>query len=110
MPLVKLSISGLRSFGKPQVIHLAVPNGQPGSGLTIIVGPNGTGKTTVIEALHFLMRPDVAPPFPEGLLNVTSRGRVSIEFTDDTGKRAVLASSPSGGGDVIWKGEYSRAP
>jgi len=48
------------------------------------------------------MRTDVAPPFPEGLLGA-ARGRVSIEFTDDNGNRALLGSKPSGGGEVLWR-------
>ncbi len=103
MPLVKFSISGLRSFAKPQEIPLAVPNGQLGSGLTMIVGPNGSGKTTIIEALHYLIRTDLPPPFGEALRNSAARGRVSIEFTDDKGNRAVLGTNPSGGGDVVWR-------
>lgn len=48
--LVKLYISGIRSFGAgdadPQNIKFSSP-------LTVILGPNGSGKTTVIEALKF---------------------------------------------------------
>ena len=45
----KLKIQGIRSYSpdKPQVIEFFHP-------LTIIVGSNGCGKTTIIEALKFV--------------------------------------------------------
>ncbi|PIR68625.1 hypothetical protein COU49_00155 [Candidatus Nomurabacteria bacterium CG10_big_fil_rev_8_21_14_0_10_35_16] len=47
-----ISISNYKGFYKPETINFSIPdNEKPGSGLTLIVGPNNTGKTTVIEAL-----------------------------------------------------------
>ena len=103
MPLANVSVFGLRSFATRQVIELATPNGKSGSGLTMIVGPNGSGKTTIIEALHYLARPDTPPAFGDGLLNASARGRVALEYTDDNGKKAMLGSDPAGGGDVRWR-------
>ncbi len=47
----KFTIQGFRSFKEKQELQLAIPNGKVGSGLTYIVGPNNTGKTTIIEGL-----------------------------------------------------------
>ncbi len=48
----RFSISGFRSFGELQHFHPAVPdNSTPCSGLTIIVGPNNAGKSTLLEAI-----------------------------------------------------------
>lgn len=45
-------ISGLRGFSKEKKVSLALTNGQAGSGLTILVGGNNTGKTTIVEAVN----------------------------------------------------------
>ncbi|MEI4481844.1 MULTISPECIES: AAA family ATPase [unclassified Phyllobacterium] len=49
----ELSIDNFRCFSAA-TIKLAVPNGNLGSGLTLFVGNNGTGKTSVLEALDYL--------------------------------------------------------
>jgi predicted ATP-dependent endonuclease of OLD family len=54
MSIVTLAISGLRGFASDQTLSLAIPNGKPGSGLTVLVGPNNGGKSTVIEAFKAL--------------------------------------------------------
>ncbi|RUV23656.1 AAA family ATPase [Mesorhizobium sp. M7A.F.Ca.MR.245.00.0.0] len=53
-PFVReLTIDNFRCFSA-ETVKLAVPDGQPGSGLTLFVGNNGTGKTAVLEALDYL--------------------------------------------------------
>ena len=56
--LHKMSIQGIRSFGNrdqdTQVITFFSP-------LTVIVGPNGSGKTTIIECLKY-MATGIMPP------------------------------------------------
>lgn len=49
--LKKLTIANFRVFGVEQDIDFAIPNGKAGSGLTILVGPNNAGKTTVLETI-----------------------------------------------------------
>lgn len=46
----EISIHGLRGFGEERTIYFAIPNGVSGGGLTILVGANNTGKTTISEA------------------------------------------------------------
>ena len=46
-----LGVEFYRGFTDRQIIEFAMPNGKHGSGLTVIVGPNNTGKTSIIEAL-----------------------------------------------------------
>ncbi|QWG21460.1 AAA family ATPase [Bradyrhizobium sediminis] len=55
--LSELSIEHFRGFLAKQTVSFALPNEQPGSGLTILVGPNNVGKSTVIEALRHVISP-----------------------------------------------------
>lgn len=53
--LSSFSIENFRGFSKKQTINLAYPTeNRPGSGLTVIVGPNGSGKTTFVDAMRLL--------------------------------------------------------
>jgi len=56
-----LRISGVRSFAddEPQDISFAKP-------LTVIVGQNGCGKTTIIEALKYACTGDLPPASSSG--------------------------------------------
>ena len=51
-PLETLKIEHYKGFFREETVEFAVPDGEnPGSGLTLIVGPNNAGKTTVVESL-----------------------------------------------------------
>ena len=56
-----LSIRGIRSFGpdEAQLIKFAKP-------LTVIVGENGCGKTTIIECLKYIMTGSLPPGASSG--------------------------------------------
>jgi hypothetical protein len=54
---MKLSIENFRGFLDPQELQFAIPTARDGSGLTIIVGPNNVGKSTIIEALRVVTSP-----------------------------------------------------
>ena len=51
--LKEIIICGLRGFSAEKKVNFAIPNGEKGSGLTILVGGNNTGKTTIIEAIKY---------------------------------------------------------
>ena len=52
--LQTLKIKHYKGFFEEESIEFAAPDGEtPGSGLTLIVGPNNAGKTTILEALLF---------------------------------------------------------
>jgi predicted ATPase len=57
-----LEIQGLRGFATPQTLKFALPNGAAGSGLTVLVGPNNGGKSTVIEAFRLFAKNVSKPP------------------------------------------------
>ena len=49
-----LTIENYKCFGSETVEGFAVPNGKPGSGLNVLIGENGTGKTAMLEAINLL--------------------------------------------------------
>lgn len=49
----KLTIQNYKCF-KNEPISLSEPDGSRGSGLNILIGENGNGKTSVLEALNYL--------------------------------------------------------
>ncbi|RYU64228.1 hypothetical protein ERW51_17835 [Aliivibrio finisterrensis] len=49
MALDKIEINGYRGFNTTASVNFSVPNGDAGSGLTIITGSNNSGKSSIIE-------------------------------------------------------------
>src|SRR3989338_4552768 len=49
----KLTIQNYKCF-ENEPITLSVPNGSRGSGLNILIGENGNGKTSILEAINYL--------------------------------------------------------
>jgi energy-coupling factor transporter ATP-binding protein EcfA2 len=51
----QVSVNSYKCFTQDGcTVTLNVPNGTPGSGLTILVGANGVGKTSILEALNLV--------------------------------------------------------
>ncbi len=90
-----LRIQGLRGFETEQVLQLAMPNGRPGSGLTILVGANNSGKSTSIEAFQALGQRQ-APSFTQGRRNLAGGDTVKIVLADATGDAVTIASTNAG--------------
>ena len=102
-----LSIYGYRGFGQQQRLRFAQPNGKLGSGLTIIVGPNGGGKTTVIESLRSFATDE--PTFSAGKRNPAAENRVSISIQySDNGDPHELNTVESGGSETKRIPEKAR--
>lgn len=57
------SIQGIRSFSQTSGEHGVIEFEKP---LTIIVGHNGAGKTTIIEALNYVCTGDMPPNSRKG--------------------------------------------
>lgn len=94
----ELSIEGFRGFGKKQTIEFAIPNGEkPGSGLSIIIGANNSGKTTVIEAIKLFNQRHGEVFFSEGRRNKRTNERVSITLTDENNKNHSVKTIETGG-------------
>lgn len=101
--LKRLKISGLRGFSIPQSLKLVIPDGKtPGSGLTIITGPNNSGKSTIIEALR-ANSSNRAPSFHIGMRNQSAAG-VKIEYFFEEHEE-VLSSIRLESSEAVWKGQ-----
>lgn len=81
MSLLKsLTIEHYKGFFEKQSVQFAIPdNVHNGSGLTLIVGPNNTGKTTIIESLLF----SPEKKFKEGERHHGNQPRIVIENADN---------------------------
>lgn len=96
-----LEIFGLRGFATSQTLSPAMPTGQPGSGLTTIVGPNNSGKSTVIEAFR-VVASNENPSFSQGKRNVHAGDKVVVRSTSG-GLKASLESLRPGSSETLWK-------
>lgn len=84
MPFLKtLKIEHFKGFGDQRnTFSFAVPSGEPGSGLSVIVGPNSYGKSTVFDALLKLASDKRFPQSErDGIHDVT------VTLTDTDGNR-----------------------
>jgi predicted ATPase len=91
MALRKLEIEGLRGFASKQTITFAAPTGETGSGLTVIVGANNAGKSTVVEALRAVAQSQI-PSFSIGRRNRRAGDKVHIHLEDTDGRFSELTS------------------
>ena len=106
MSVVSLDIKGFRGFGLQQTLRLAQPNETSGSGITILVGPNSGGKSTIVEAFKALSGREVS--FSEGKRNKDAGDRVWIRVGYDGGETQVLQTSDQGGSTTIHEPKEGR--
>jgi predicted ATPase len=97
--LQKLTIEGLRGFSQKREIQLALPNGNAGSGLTLLTGPNNSGKSTIIEAIKVRSAVHRLPSFHIGMRN-TKTDAVNITYLID-GIEETVKSSRAGSSETI---------
>lgn len=97
-----LSCLGFRSFAERQTLKLAVPNGSLGSGLTVLVGPNGGGKSTLVECFNKISLATKGASFSKGKRNFKAGDNVeiSIEYVGGHGTLRTIRS----GSETIWEG------
>ena len=99
--LKNIEICGLKGFREKQVLDLAEPTGEAGSGLTVLVGPNNGGKSTVIDALSYFNKPD-APSFSDGKRNQGAGDRVSLKITTTANEVQEIRTMGAGGSETEW--------
>ena len=80
-----LIISGFRGFSRQTNLKFAIPNGNNGSGLTILTGANNSGKTSIIEAIRCFngqFMNNEGPSFNESQRNFVTQGQVEITIKE----------------------------
>lgn len=91
--LQSISVSGYRGFNQVQTLDLAVPNGKPGSGLTIVVGANNSGKSALWESFDAMSRISTQEAsFSETRRNSFSEQGVSIGLTWCSGESLTIST------------------
>lgn len=112
--LKKLTIANFRAFGEEQNIEFALPNGEAGSGLTILVGPNNAGKTTIIETIaQFFSGDDFEASRvmrrASGELKICAtiddRHKISrgLGVTDQDQENRMICAKKIGGGQAVYR-------
>lgn len=100
MTVNQIFIQGYRGFQSPGQVEFAAPNGKYGSGLTILTGPNNSGKSTVLECLKIRSQHNSAS-FTSGTRNRTT-DHVEIRYIVN-GKEESLVSAKKGGSETVSK-------
>lgn len=86
-----IAVQGFRGFREEVTLRLAQPTGAPGSGLTVVVGANNTGKSTLWESFDAVSR-KVPVSFSDARRNLQTPGGVRIRVTRADGSVYALAS------------------
>lgn len=106
MPLTQLKILGYRGFRSQEILDLAVPTDRPGSGLTILTGPNNGGKSSILECLRARIGHE-NPSFTSGTRNKDVE-LVEVIYVVD-GKEQTLRSISKGSSETLRQ-EFTREP
>lgn len=101
----QISCCGYRGFKNKQTLNLAIPNGKRGSGLTVLVGPNGGGKSTLVECFSKIAANDVS--FTNGKRNKLAGDRVEIEIKYDK-HQGTLRSVNEGSSETLWESDINK--
>jgi len=101
MNFSKIEISGFRGFAEKGELNFAVPNNNAGSGLTIVVGANNSGKSTIFEAIRAVSQ-NQAPSIIEEQRNIKTGTKVEITLWDTEDKAIRLSTIAAGGSETEY--------
>lgn len=95
----KIEIHGYRGFSSNQTLKLAIPTSLYGSGLTVVLGPNNSGKSTIFEAFKGIsqMQP---PSITEGRRNKAAGEKILIKLFDTNDSSISIETVPGGGSET----------
>lgn len=109
--LQSLTVSGFRGIGSAATLDV-----HPGPGLTLVVGRNGSGKSSFAEALEVLLTgtlmrwsaPNTPVVFKEGWQNkhAASSPDIRADFLIEGKGRATIARTWQAGGDIANSGAW----
>ena len=91
----ELKILGFRGFSQECKIEFAIPNQKEGSGLTILVGENNGGRTSILETLRMLViakKNSNAISISEGRRNRQNSNYVKIVLITEEEKEIILST------------------
>nr|WP_321238757.1 AAA family ATPase [uncultured Tolumonas sp.] len=95
-----MEIHGYRGFREIGALDFSVPNGEMGSGLTILTGPNNAGKSCILECLRARSGGEVS--FTAGTRNGDIE-LVKVKYVVN-GKDEILKSITKGSSETIKEG------
>ena len=103
MRLLALEITDLRNIERAEVA--------PAEQATLIVGPNGQGKTNLLEALYLLatLRPLRASRYGELVRFGQKKGRVAGRFLLGGAERVISVTIEAGGREAFVDGKPARS-
>ena len=101
MSLENIEIHGFRGFKNKATLNFAVPNGIPGSGMTLITGPNNSGKSSILECLKARSGYQ-SPSFTVGARN-NAVDRVEIKYKINSNTETIK-SITKGASETIRQG------
>ena len=99
---------GYRGFATKQTLNLAIPNDKPGSGLTVLVGPNGGGKSTLVECFNQIALAKKNASFSKGKRNLKAGDYVEIGI--DCKEGPGVLKTIKGGSETQWNGPKLNPP
>lgn len=102
MKYKSIKIKGLRGFETYQELEIAIPNGNLGSGLTTVVGPNNSGKSTIYESFRAISQNN-PPSFTEGKRNKKAGDSINIILTQYNGHSISLKTALTSGSECIFE-------
>lgn len=100
MEIHSLEIKGLRGFSTTQKVEFGLSDGNPGSGLTILVGPNNGGKSTILEALRKMLSRGTKS-FTEGQRNKNADDRIFLKAQFGENETLIVKTIEAGGSEVF---------
>jgi ABC-type cobalamin/Fe3+-siderophores transport system ATPase subunit len=103
MPSIQeFRIEGYRSFSTEQLFVPAVPDSnRPGTGMTWVVGPNNSGKSSLLEAIEMCALGQNIQ-LERSYRNKSTMYRTNAICTWSDGRKAQLQSNPSNPTQLLW--------
>jgi energy-coupling factor transporter ATP-binding protein EcfA2 len=93
-----VKITNFRCFADLQLDGFNVPDGSPASGLNLLIGENGNGKTTFLEAINLLTQSSYTVGNILDVGDFTDMGeKLVVEYTSNVAFRCKMPETYRGG-------------